>query len=123
MARCPRPPAGTRSDFHLVDASDPEQAVAKVLALVRDRIPRAFGLDPVRDIQVLCPMNRGGVGARALNIELQKALNPPGEARVERFGWTYAHGDKVMQVRTITTARSTTGTSASSPASTRKPAT
>ncbi len=91
-------PAGAGSDFHLVDAADPEQAVAKVLAVVRDRIPRAFGLDPIRDVQVLCPMNRGGVGARSLNIELQKALNPPGETRVERFGWTFAPGDKVMQV-------------------------
>jgi exodeoxyribonuclease V alpha subunit len=55
-------------------------------------------LNPIRDVQVLCPMNRGGLGARSLNIELQKALNPPGEARVERFGWTYGAGDKVMQV-------------------------
>ena len=59
---------------------------------------RGFGLDPVRDVQVLCPMNRGGLGARALNIELQQALNPPGERRVERFGWTFGPGDKVMQV-------------------------
>jgi hypothetical protein len=43
-------------------------------------------------------MNRGGLGARSLNIELQKALNPPGEAHVERFGWTFSPGDKVMQI-------------------------
>jgi exodeoxyribonuclease V alpha subunit len=43
-------------------------------------------------------MNRGGLGARSLNIELQNALNPPGEIRIERFGWTFCHGDKVMQV-------------------------
>jgi exodeoxyribonuclease V alpha subunit len=43
-------------------------------------------------------MNRGGLGARSLNVELQKALNPPGEVRVERFGWTFGPGDKVMQV-------------------------
>ena len=43
-------------------------------------------------------MNRGGLGARSLNIELQKALNPPGKSRVERFGWTFCPGDKVMQV-------------------------
>ena len=67
-------------------------------APVRDRIPGRFGLDPVRDIQVLCPMNRGGAGARALNIELQAALNPAGEEQVERFGWTFAPGDKVMQI-------------------------
>jgi exodeoxyribonuclease V alpha subunit len=43
-------------------------------------------------------MNRGGLGARSLNIELQNALNPPGEIRIERFGWTFCPGDKVMQV-------------------------
>ena len=86
------------SDFFFVDAPDPEAGVEKVLALVRERIPRRFGLDPIRDIQVLCPMNRGGLGARSLNIELQQALNPPGEVRVERFGWTFGPGDKVMQV-------------------------
>ena len=86
------------SDFYFVDAADPETGVEKLLAMVRDRIPRRFGLDPVRDVQVLCPMNRGGLGARSLNIELQKALNPPGEVRVERFGWTFCPGDKVMQV-------------------------
>ena len=86
------------SDFYFVPADDPESAVPRVLELVRTRIPRRFGLDPVRDIQVLCPMNRGGVGARSLNIELQAVLNPAGERKVERFGWTFARGDKVMQV-------------------------
>jgi exodeoxyribonuclease V alpha subunit len=65
---------------------------------LKARIPKRFGLDPIRDIQVLCPMNRGGVGARSLNIELQAVLNPAGDRKVERFGWTFAPGDKVMQV-------------------------
>ena len=85
------------SDFYFVPADDPEAAVPRILELVRTRIPRRFGLDPIRDIQVLCPMNRGGVGARSLNIELQAVLNPAGERKVERFGWTFAPGDKVMQ--------------------------
>ena len=63
-----------------------------------DRHVVKLGLDAMRDIQVLCPMNRGGAGARSLNIELQAALNPAGERRVERFGWTFAPGDKVMQI-------------------------
>ena len=66
--------------------------------MVQSRTPKRFGLDPVRDVQVLCPMNRGSLGAKRLNIELQQALNPPGEQRVERFGWTFCPGDKVMQV-------------------------
>src|SRR5919202_1260467 len=85
------------SDFYFVEAADAPEGLRKLLALVRERIPRRFGLD-ARDVQVLCPMNWGGLGARALNLELQKALNPPGEARVERFGWVFGPGDKVMQI-------------------------
>jgi len=86
------------TDFYFVQAGDPETAVPRIVDLVKTRIPKRFGFDPIRDIQVLCPMNRGGVGARSLNIELQKALNPAGERKVERFGWTFAPGDKVMQI-------------------------
>jgi exodeoxyribonuclease V alpha subunit len=86
------------TDFYFVQANDPESAVPRIIELVKTRIPQRFGLDPIRDIQVLCPMNRGGVGARSLNIELQAALNPAGERKVERFGWTFARGDKVMQI-------------------------
>jgi hypothetical protein len=88
----------TESDFYFVEADDPETALARIVELVKTRIPRRFGFDPIRDVQVLCPMNRGGVGARSLNIELQAALNPAGEHKVESFGWTFAAGDKVMQI-------------------------
>ena len=93
-----RLPATACLDFYFVDAADPEDGVRKLIHMVRDRIPRRFGLDPVRDIQILCPMNRGGLGARSLNIELQKVLNPPRDPRIERFGWTFCEGDKVMQI-------------------------
>ena len=86
------------SDFYFVQADDPEIAVARIVELMKTRIPQRFGLDPIRDIQVLCPMNRGGIGARSLNIELQTALNPAGDRKVKRFGWTFAPGDKVMQI-------------------------
>src|SRR5438874_121102 len=91
-------PPGADSDFYFMPADDPETAVPRIVELVKNRIPNRFGLDPIRDVQVLCPMNRGGIGARSLNIELQKALNPAGERKVERFGWTFAPGDKVMQI-------------------------
>jgi exodeoxyribonuclease V alpha subunit len=91
-------PHEAESDFYFVQADDPETAVRRIIELVKTRIPKRFGLDPLRDIQVLCPMNRGGVGARSLNIELQAALNPAGDRKVERFGWTFAPGDKVMQI-------------------------
>ncbi|MCE2564822.1 ATP-dependent RecD-like DNA helicase [Komagataeibacter sp. FNDCF1] len=96
--RMPELSAEEGSDFYFVEAAEPEVGLRKLLAVVKDRIPARFGLDPVRDVQVLCPMNRGGLGTRSLNIELQQALNPPGEVKVERFGWTYGPGDKVMQI-------------------------
>ena len=58
-------------------------------------------------------MNRGGIGARSLNIELKAALNPAGDRKVERFGWTFALGDKVMLVENDS-RRSTTVISATS---------
>jgi exodeoxyribonuclease V alpha subunit len=55
-------------DFFFVEAADAEDGVRKILAPVKERIPKRFGRDPVRDVQVLCPMNRGGTGARSLNL-------------------------------------------------------
>jgi ATP-dependent exoDNAse (exonuclease V) alpha subunit len=77
-------PPEAESDFYFVQADDPESAVGRIIELVKTRIPRRFGFDPIRDIQVLCPMNRGSVGVRSLNIELQAALNPAGDRKVER---------------------------------------
>ncbi|MGH7066420.1 MAG: SF1B family DNA helicase RecD2 [Acetobacteraceae bacterium] len=91
---------GEASDFHFIQAAEPEEILRKLVSLVAERIPKSFGLDPVRDIQVLSPMQRGGLGARALNIVLQDALNPrgPETPQIERFGFRFAAGDKVMQV-------------------------
>lgn len=87
-----------QSDFYFVGAKDPEDGVKKIVEIVRERLPRRFGLDPVRDIQLLCPMNRGALGARSLNLHLQQALNPSPPDQVEKFGWIFAIGDKVMQI-------------------------
>jgi exodeoxyribonuclease V alpha subunit len=86
------------SDFYLIRCDTPEMIHERLLRAVTERIPSRFGLDPVRDIQVLTPMNRGGLGARALNMQLQQRLNPTLGPRVERFGWTYAPNDKVIQL-------------------------
>jgi exodeoxyribonuclease V alpha subunit len=92
-------PANESSDFYFVEAPDPDDAARKVVEIVSSRIPRRFGLDPIRDVQVLCPMNRGRLGARSLNVALQTALNGD-EARptVVRFGWSFRVGDKIMQI-------------------------
>ncbi|MBF5095408.1 ATP-dependent RecD-like DNA helicase [Azospirillum sp. INR13] len=91
-------PAEGGSDFYFVAADDPEDGAHKVVEIVRERIPRRFGLDAVRDVQVLAPMQRGVLGARGLNLALQEALNgDASKPSVEKFGWTYRVGDKVMQ--------------------------
>jgi exodeoxyribonuclease V alpha subunit len=94
----PEKPEGQElTDFYFIPADTPEEIHAKLLQVVTERIPKRFGLHPVRDIQVLTPMNRGGLGARSLNVDLQQRLNPAAEPRVSRFGSTYAPGDKVIQ--------------------------
>ena len=92
------PPEGQSSDFYFLPAETPEQAVSLILKVVGERIPARFGFDPVGEVQVLCPMARGGCGSRSLNIELQQLLNPDPAEQVERFGWRFAPGDKVMQI-------------------------
>jgi exodeoxyribonuclease V alpha subunit len=92
------PEKGEESDFYFIEVEEPEEIAQTVVDLVQTRLPGAFDLDPVRDIQVLCPMNRGITGARGLNQVLQAALNPPGEHSVDKFGNRYSVGDKVMQI-------------------------
>ena len=86
------------SDFYFVEIESPDEGLAKIIQIVTERIPQRFGLDAVRDVQVLSPMNRGAIGARALNVELQKILNPRPPQAIQRFGSTFAVGDKVMQI-------------------------
>jgi exodeoxyribonuclease V alpha subunit len=87
------------ADFHFVERESAEDIAATLIRLVQDRIPKGHGLDPIRDIQVLCPMNRGSIGVRELNTILQRALNPPrqSEPAAERFGWRFQVRDKVIQ--------------------------
>ena len=100
QGQMPEPPeAGEESDFYLVEIAEPEEGVAKLIEVVTKRIPRRFGLDPIKDVQVLCPMNRGVLGARNLNHELQRVLNPNPPASVERFGWRFSPGDRVMETQ------------------------
>jgi exodeoxyribonuclease V alpha subunit len=85
------------SDFYCIYAETPEEIFTKLMQVVLERIPQRFKLDPVSDIQVLTPMNRGGLGARSLNVELQQRLNGASEPKVTRYGSIYAPGDKVIQ--------------------------
>ncbi len=87
-------------DFFFLRADDPAQAQQLVVDLVARRLPTRYGLDPVRDIQVLAPMYKGPAGVQALNEALQARLNPGlGEAAVNGAARGVGLGDKVMQVR------------------------
>jgi len=85
-------------DFYFIEGQEPEAIQDLIVRLVKDRIPKRFGFDPKTDIQVLTPMNRSLLGARNLNQVLQTALNPgEGGPEVQRFGWTFRVGDRVIQ--------------------------
>jgi exodeoxyribonuclease V alpha subunit len=88
--------SGEESDCFFVEADEPEKGVQLIRKMMSENIPRKFGFNAIRDVQVLCPMIKGDLGVRNLNIELQKLLNPHG-TEVERFGVIYREGDKVMQ--------------------------
>jgi exodeoxyribonuclease V alpha subunit len=87
------------SDFYFVERDDPERVADTLVEMVKRRVPEKFKLDPIRDIQVLSPMNRGSLGIRELNARLQAELNPrpPEEPFVEKFGWQFRLSDKVIQ--------------------------
>lgn len=89
------------SDFYWIEQDDPEQVVETIGTMVQSRIPQRFKFDPMRDIQVLTPMNRGSCGTKTLNERLQSALNPDSGRKPffimgER---KFRSGDRVMQIR------------------------
>jgi exodeoxyribonuclease V alpha subunit len=90
---------GEESDFFFFERDESESIQQTVLELVKDRIPGKLRLDPILEAQVLCPMNRGNLGARVMNVLLQDGLNPRrgDEQVVERFGWQFRLRDKVIQ--------------------------
>jgi exodeoxyribonuclease V alpha subunit len=91
-------PAGEESDFYCLYADTLEAIFTKLISVVTERIPQRFKLHPSDDIQVLTPVNRGGLGVRALNSELQQRLNNHSEPRISRYGSSFAPGDKVIQL-------------------------
>ncbi len=89
-------PQFNAEDCFFIERDEPEAALGAILELVAQRVPRKFGLDPLREIQVLTPMHRGAIGVTTLNERLQEALNPNG-APLPRRGFRI--GDKVIQTR------------------------
>ena len=93
------PAKDAEQDFYFVEREEPERIADTLVELVKRRIPAKFKLDPIRDVQVLGPMNRGSLGIRELNARLQAELNPAraDEPFVEKFGWQFRVRDKVIQ--------------------------
>ena len=85
-------------DFFFLERKEPEEIVATIAELVTRRIPAKFGFNPLEQIQVLTPMNRGPLGTENLNAVLRDLLNAEGPT-VTRGGRSLRAGDKVMQVR------------------------
>lgn len=94
-------PAGGDGDFYFVEADNPETVIDRIRQVVTARIPARFGLDPLRDVQVLTPQVKTELGVANLNRVLQEALNPPrpGTVETKKFDTSFRAGDKVMQVR------------------------
>ena len=88
-------------DFFFIEREDSDAALETLVEVGARRVPGKFGLDPVRDVQVLTPMNKGKLGVRNVNARLQAVLNPrrEGVGEVERFGVIFRAGDKVIQTR------------------------
>lgn len=96
--RTPEPgPPGELTEFYFVECEDGKVAQARLLRLVKERIPERFGLDPVCDVQVLSPMYKGECGVDRLNRMLQEALNPNTRGFPHR-GVTFKLGDRVINV-------------------------
>jgi exodeoxyribonuclease V alpha subunit len=88
-------------DFYFIRENNPNGIVNTILDLCKERLPNYYGVDPLRDIQVLTPMKKGDVGINALNKHLQNILNPKAYGKVEKTigDELYRVGDKVMQIK------------------------
>ncbi|NLZ63568.1 MAG: ATP-dependent RecD-like DNA helicase [Lentisphaerae bacterium] len=93
-------PTGRLADFYWLEQDDPDTAADWLTRMVVERIPKAFGFDPMTEIQVLSPMHKGVCGIQALNSRLQEALNPSRNGKIPELvsgGRVFRLGDRVMQ--------------------------
>lgn len=88
-------------DFYFIRENNPNNIVNIISSLCKDRLPNYYGLDPLKDIQVLTPMKKGDVGINALNKHLQNILNPKAYGKEEKIigDELFRVGDKVMQIK------------------------
>jgi len=89
---------GKNNDFFFIEEEDSSRVVEIIKSLCTWRLPRYYRVDPLKDLQVLCPMQRGDTGAQNLNLLLQESLNTS-TVGINYGGTSYLRGDKVMQVK------------------------
>jgi exodeoxyribonuclease V alpha subunit len=85
-------------DFFFLEKNDPEEAVNLILHLLTEKVPSSFGMDPLKDVQVLVPTNKGVCGVINLNSRIQKVLNPTSTGLLHGNRW-FKTGDKVIQLK------------------------
>ena len=91
-------PPGSDGDCFFVERADGEQGAEMILKIALDRVPMRYGLDPVKDVQVLSPMHRGAAGVENLNARIQEAMH--GDRDSLEYGSRKFHlGDRVMQIK------------------------
>lgn len=90
--------SGKDSDFFFIEEEEPTKVVEQIQSLCTTRLPKYYKVDPINDIQVLCPMQRGETGTVNLNTVLQGALNKS-TVSIKHGGTLYKLGDKVMQIK------------------------
>jgi exodeoxyribonuclease V alpha subunit len=90
------PGEGQQRDFFFIDRPEPQRALDTIVEIVAGRAPDRYGVDPIRDVQVLAPMYRGAVGLDALNERLREELNPDGR---RALGDRFRIGDRLIQTR------------------------
>lgn len=88
-------------DFFFVSRNNPQSTSSAILELCTTRIPEKYGLDSIRDIQVLSPSKKGDAGVHSLNTALQQRLNPPQEGLKEKSyrNVVFRENDRVMQIK------------------------
>ena len=89
---------GDDADFYFARIQDPQQCLRRAIDFMQTRIPKKFGLDPLKDVQILVPMRKNLLGTDNINFEVQRAMNPTGPSIV-RGPVTFRTGDRVMQLR------------------------
>ena len=88
-------------DFFFMNRNHALHVVETILELVKERLPKFTGCDPIKEMQILTPMRKSNIGMQNLNTELQKVLNPPGSNKAEKEfrDLLFREGDKVMQIK------------------------